>query len=174
MSWTITIVSTIASVAATAFLVNRNRENSIELDKIRKELEALSKGLPKDAIDLCAKTLYRVKQDNVFAERTENRILRAIWWFNHMKWAIRRALGLRQPNRIPITRFNKSKDKDLLHGIVAWWELFQFILPHKIRHEAFEPAYNEIKKDYLLAQLYRGKWAKRWLFVSVSFVKPCT
>jgi hypothetical protein len=50
-----------------------------------------------------------------------------------------------------------------LNRIIAFVELFQFILPRTIRREAFEPAYNEIKKDYLLAQQYKSKWAKRWL-----------
>lgn len=75
--------------------------------------------------------------------------------------AVRKNLYSEQP-AAPGSSQN-STPKDYLQIVVSFWEFFQFILPPKTRREAFEPAYNEIKKDYLLVQKYQSKWAKRWL-----------
>jgi hypothetical protein len=62
-----------------------------------------------------------------------------------------------------INRIVPKITSNCLHNIVSYWELFQFILPPKTRREAFEPAYNDLKEDYLKAQAYKSKWAKWWL-----------
>ena len=43
------------------------------------------------------------------------------------------------------------------------WELFPFILGRKLRTEIYEPAHEELREDFVRAQLYTGAWAKRWL-----------
>jgi UDP-N-acetylmuramyl pentapeptide phosphotransferase/UDP-N-acetylglucosamine-1-phosphate transferase len=57
----------------------------------------------------------------------------------------------------------REKRKDFTNRVLAWWELFQFILPSKIRREVFEPAHNDLKEDYLTAKKYQSKWATRWI-----------
>jgi len=43
------------------------------------------------------------------------------------------------------------------------WELFSFILPPKVKREAFDPAYNDMRERFQLALRYSEKWEKRWL-----------
>jgi hypothetical protein len=43
-------------------------------------------------------------------------------------------------------------------------ELFQFILPPKVKREVYEPQFNDLLEDFLIkAQKYDTKWASRWL-----------
>jgi hypothetical protein len=62
--------------------------------------------------------------------------------------------------------------------LLGFFELFQFILPRKPRRELCEPAYNDLKADYLLARRYRSKIARIWLtfcfaFRTVAMVVDC-
>jgi len=41
--------------------------------------------------------------------------------------------------------------------------LFSFILPGKIQRECFEPAYNDLLRDYVRSRKFRSKWARRWI-----------
>lgn len=43
------------------------------------------------------------------------------------------------------------------------WELFQFLLPKKIREKVYEPAHQDLLQHHLLARRYRGRWSRRWL-----------
>jgi hypothetical protein len=47
------------------------------------------------------------------------------------------------------------------------WERFSFVLPAKVRREAFDPAFNDMLEDYMRVQKSVGKSARRW--VSVAF-----
>ena len=51
------------------------------------------------------------------------------------------------------------------HPLLRFWELFSFMLPPKLRREVYEPAYNDLLADFLIALRYRSKWAKRWLWL---------
>lgn len=55
-------------------------------------------------------------------------------------------------------------------GFRRFWELFSYILPHRVRERVFEPAFNELLEDYLeIRGRYRTRWAKRWLTVAFTF-----
>lgn len=41
--------------------------------------------------------------------------------------------------------------------------LFSFILPHRVRKQAFDPPYEELVADWLIAKRYKGKCARCWL-----------
>lgn len=41
--------------------------------------------------------------------------------------------------------------------------IFSFCLPGPVRQRAFEPAYEDLAKDYKRASRYRGAWTRRWL-----------
>jgi hypothetical protein len=45
----------------------------------------------------------------------------------------------------------------------AVWELFPFVLAHKLRADVYEPAYEELREDFVRAQQYKGTWEKRWI-----------
>ncbi len=50
------------------------------------------------------------------------------------------------------------------------WDLFQFALPKTVRDEVYEPALQELLKDYLLTrQKYRTKRARDWLTFCFTF-----
>ena len=59
-----------------------------------------------------------------------------------------------------ITVAEKAKPQPQL---LRTWELFSFCLSRKTKRDVFEPLFNELKENYLLAQRFRGVWAKRWL-----------
>jgi hypothetical protein len=45
-----------------------------------------------------------------------------------------------------------------------WWVLFPFILPRSVRERVYEPAFEELKEDYLKAlPLWTGWLSRRWL-----------
>lgn len=49
-------------------------------------------------------------------------------------------------------------------GLPRFWELFPIILPRSIRERVYEPAYEELKEDYMrVRNRYRTPWAKRWV-----------
>jgi hypothetical protein len=58
----------------------------------------------------------------------------------------------------------------LWNDLPRLWELFSFILPPGPRREAFEPAFNDLTEKYALARKFRGKWARRWIGFSFSFL----
>jgi hypothetical protein len=53
--------------------------------------------------------------------------------------------------------------KPFFHRILHFWELFSFILPAKTRKEAYEPAFNDLKADYVRALQFKSSSEKRWL-----------
>lgn len=57
----------------------------------------------------------------------------------------------------------KRKRTTALSRVLKFGELFAFLLPPKIRREAYEPAYNDLLADFLLARRYKSLWARRWL-----------
>ena len=56
--------------------------------------------------------------------------------------------------------FRKPKSPTALFTCL---ELFSYILPKKARAIAFEPAYNDLKSDYLETRRFKSKRQQRWL-----------
>lgn len=49
-------------------------------------------------------------------------------------------------------------------GWPRFWELFQYILPKRIREKVYEPGHNELLDDYLLTRRkFRTWFARAWL-----------
>lgn len=48
-------------------------------------------------------------------------------------------------------------------------ELFAFLLPRPTRERVFDPSFNDLCQDYLLARRKRGVWARRWLAIAMVF-----
>src|SRR6266478_3622932 len=58
----------------------------------------------------------------------------------------------------------------ILQKFPEWWHLFRFFLPEKIEREAFEPAYNDMLRDYYLAsRRYKSRGARVWLTLCFTF-----
>lgn len=52
----------------------------------------------------------------------------------------------------------------ILKKIPIYWQLFSLLLPRKVRTEIYDPAYNDMLVDHLLAlKKYRGKWVRLYL-----------
>jgi len=59
--------------------------------------------------------------------------------------------------------FSSSESNTQQVGWPGVWELFGFLLSHKVRERLYMPAVNELLRDYLAAKRYHSKWALRWL-----------
>lgn len=56
-----------------------------------------------------------------------------------------------------------AKVKPSFQKILRFWQLFPFILPAKTRREAYEPAYNDLKADYITALQLKSPYEKAWV-----------
>jgi hypothetical protein len=55
-------------------------------------------------------------------------------------------------------------------GLPRFLRLFSYILSHKVRDRIFEPAFQEILGDFLVAPgTYQTKWPRRWLNFCFTF-----
>lgn len=85
----------------------------------------------------------------------------------------RRFFVLRVPHHGAHTREispTKSHRRSFFIKLPQFWTFFSFLLPKKIKVEAFEPAYNDMLADFLIAKnKYRSKAARRWLLVCFGF-----
>lgn len=58
---------------------------------------------------------------------------------------------------------SRSVTQLVLKNLPNFWQLFPFILPKKIKDTVYEPAYNDLLRDYCLTKRYKAKSARVWL-----------
>lgn len=90
------------------------------------------------------------------------------WSVRTLKRIVRNITAVRNylVHQVPIPtelRPSVNAEHAFLSRVPSLWELFSFILPGKVRREAFDPAFNDMLKDYVRARKFRGKWTLRWL-----------
>jgi hypothetical protein len=82
------------------------------------------------------------------------------------KIIIRSELGKIFPslyNELITTQKPSEKKLPSIQKIVQFWELFRFLLPAKTRQEAYEPAFNDLKAEFLNSLKFKSPSARRWL-----------
>jgi len=165
------IVLTVLTVALVSFSMVFSLKQK---KKSKQDLDALKKHLEK-AADVVG--LYETERKVIYMEvnfhdsdidsrtgisKRDTRLSRANWWINQMRTVISSVWTPKPTRRAKLPCPNSNQGRDSLHQIVTFWGFFQYILPPKTRREAFEPAYNDIKSDYLISLQYRSKWVRRW------------
>jgi len=79
----------------------------------------------------------------------------------------REALSPEQTASNPVPareRVERRRSPCVMPDFPRFWDLFAYLLPSKIRAQAYEPALQELREDYLVARRrYRTNSSRRWL-----------
>jgi hypothetical protein len=150
MQMFITIFSVLVAITSLILALRAKRQTNRDTLKLKDSIKKPAvlfnfRGDPKIYID------GHFRPAIIKIER-KSRLDRRKWWLQRMRVALLNCIDFS----------NSSHQGDLLRKIVTFWEFFQYLLPRKARYEAFEPAYNDLKADYLISLRHSSKWAKRW------------
>ena len=91
--------------------------------------------------------------------------LERTWIFNRPNFGLPRPQSVAMQNEPASieTGSRQFSDPVRVTGFPQFWDLFQFFLPASIRNSAYEPSYNELLEDYVIARRSKSSGAIRWL-----------